>query len=334
MAEKPAVGDRDIAVVAHHIGLFRRIGAFGGRTVEIGVCGRLERLALGDRFVQAEPPADLQRGHRAPDDREVVAQPEVLRHVGVDHLAELVEGVVDELLRHGIGLQELRNLPVLVVLAVIGIGLGKGRKGDRLTFALHGIEAEVVREDQLVGTVDQVDVAARNTLLGTLHDTLLVAVIQPHAVEHGLAAAVDIKAVRVVQHRAQGDREPVSIHTAHHLGPPRVVKRIELVLVIADVASGQHFVAELLIGIHQVVVRKVGELEPQVGRIGNAQFSRLGLDRLDDDHAVGGFRTIDGGRSGILEHRDAADTVHAQILDLGDLHFDTVEDEKRLVIRW
>ena len=155
MAEKPAVGDGDIAVVAHQVGLFRRVGALGGRTVEIGVRGRLERLALGDALIQGETPADLQRGHGTPDDREIVAQSEVLRHVGVDHAAELVERVVDELLRHGIRLQKLRNLPVLAVFAVIGIGLGESREGDRLALALHGIETEIVRKDQLVGTVDE-----------------------------------------------------------------------------------------------------------------------------------------------------------------------------------
>lgn len=209
MAEKPAVGDGDIAVVAHQVGLFRRVGALGGRTVEIGVRGRLERLALGDALIQGETPADLQRGHGTPDDREIVAQSEVLRHVGVDHAAELVERVVDELLRHGIRLQKLRNLPVLAVFAVIGIGLGESREGDRLALALHGIETEIVRKDQLVGTVDEVDIAARNPLFGALHDALLIAVIQPHAVEHSLAAAVDINAVRVIQHRTQGNRQPI-----------------------------------------------------------------------------------------------------------------------------
>ena len=333
MAEKPAVGDGDIAVVAHQIGLFRRVGALGGRTVEIGVRGRLERLALGDALIQGETPADLQRGHGTPDDREIVAQSEVLRHVGVDHAAELVERVVDELLRHGIRLQKLRNLPVLAVFAVIGIGLGESREGDRLALALHGIEAEIVRKDQLVGAVDEVDITARNPLFGALHDALLIAVIQPHAVEHSLAAAVDINAVRVVQHRAQGNRQPIGVHAAHHLGQPRIVERIQLILILADIASGQHLVAELLFGIHQVVVGEVGELEPQVGRIGDPQLPRLGLDRLDDDHTVGSLRTIDGRRSGIFEHRDAGDTVHAQVLNLGDLHLDAVEDEERLIGR-
>lgn len=88
MTEKPAVGDGEITVVAHHVGLFRRVGALGGRAVEIGVCGRLERFTLRDRLVQGKTPADLQRGHGTPDDREIITQSEILRHVGVDHLAE------------------------------------------------------------------------------------------------------------------------------------------------------------------------------------------------------------------------------------------------------
>ena len=95
--------------------------------------------------------------------------------------------------------------------------------------------------------------------------------------------------------------------------------------------------AETLGGLHRVVqtvhvgdAARVDEvLERDVARVGDLHgllLTRAFL-RVDQDHAEGCLRTVDGGGGGVLQHGDRLDVVRVDEVQRGDLH--VVEQDQR-----
>ena len=133
---------------------------------------------------------------------------------------------------------------------------------------------------------------------------------------------------------AHGLCQPVGLYAGQQFAQLLGVVLVEGYLVdgvLAAVQAGHALHFKLLAGVGQVVARQVGHLERHASRIGHAQPATLRALRLDDDHAVGGLRAVDGLGRGVLQRRDALHLVHVEVQNLSQLGLEAVEDEQRLV---
>ena len=138
----------------------------------------------------------------------------------------------------------------------------------------------------------------------------------------------------LAESQAQGFGEPVGVLAFHGLLEPFVVKglpgyglkRIAAVIVAFALLHVQFFQ-----GVAKVVAGEVRRLDGKAAVVRDAGLvvgEGLGL---DDDHAVGSLRAVDGLGRGVLQDGDALDEVHVHIGHFFQRGFETVEDEQRLV---
>ena len=133
---------------------------------------------------------------------------------------------------------------------------------------------------------------------------------------------------------AHGLCEPVGVHAAEHVAQFVGIGVVKTYLCqgIVRAEETRHLLhLQFLRGVAEVVAAQVGHFHVYSARIGDAHLALLGPFGLDDDHAVGGLRTIDGLGGGVLQRGDALHLVHVEVEYLGQLGFKSVEDEERLV---
>ena len=136
--------------------------------------------------------------------------------------------------------------------------------------------------------------------------------------------------------RAQRFAQPIRVHPAGHFLHPLIMQVVQpqlLQRIVRQVGinTRQFLKTQLLAGIHQVVVRQVGHRDREVPFITQAQPPFFRLHGLDDHHAVGRFRAINGRGSSILQDGDRSHAVHVQVGNRLQVRFKPVKDEERLV---
>ena len=102
---------------------------------------------------------------------------------GLDDIVE-IQGVVDGVASHVGRLEQRGDRAVVVVLQIVGVGLCEGRKLHRLVVRVGDVDVEVIAEDERLGAVSQLDVAAHGRAVRALHHTVVIAVRQTDAVDH------------------------------------------------------------------------------------------------------------------------------------------------------
>ena len=298
--------------------------------------GRLELIACGVLVDDAEAAGELQLFVDVP------LQIEVVRNGGIARLVERVQrGVIDGIVvssrltgvvHVAIALDEVS---VHVVESAIGIHLVVLVEGSpRRVVTVVIVYGELVAELQVLHTVGQRDATGEVVAVGAFHRTTYSIIHQVHTILHGLVATLQIERVLVAEAVANGLCQPVGIHTGEYLAQLLgvvLVKGNLILRVICGVKTGQTLHLEFLGGIGQVVARQVGHLQTHRTGISHAHAAALGTLRLDDNHTVGGLRTIDGLGRGILQRGDTLHLVHVEVENLRQLSLEAIEDEQRLV---
>ena len=341
LGQHAAVGRREVALVVGALG--RRVGVealFGLlQVVETGVQGRQARVGRPRGVRDSELAAHAEILHHEPLDDEVVRKPELVALVIVVQVG-VPQGIADSLGFERFGIlviiEVAVDLPLVVVLLKIGIGLRILREGNRGIVGFLVVEREFVAELEFPGPVDQVDVAADGLTVGTLHHALHLTVAQTDAVADLLLAALGVDIVLVGESRAQRLVQPVGVDTPGDAFQPLVAQVVQPQLVGHAVSGvlihpGKGLELEFLTGIHQIIVRQIGHRDAEIALVGELQTPPLGRLGLDHDHAVRGLRTVDGRRSGVLEQRHRRHAVHIQVHHRLQRRFESVEDEQRLV---
>ena len=138
----------------------------------------------------------------------------------------------------------------------------------------------------------------------------------------------------VAERRTQRQCEPVGLDAALDVLQFAVILlefRGDLPRIIRVVVAGQPFGFELFTGVHQVVARQVGGVDREVAAVADVQASgRQGFGR-DDDHAVGGARTVHGRCRGVFQDGVGLDALDVEVVDLLHRHLVAVEHEDRLI---
>ena len=183
VVEHLAEGDGGLAVVGEVVVVFTAVAALECGAQEVGVLGRLEGFVLGDRLAQTQTATQLEGVPEPPDEAEVVAQRHLVGVVLVDDIVE-IQGVVDGVASHVGRLEQRGDRAVVVVLQIVGVGLCKGRKLHRLVVRVGDVDVEVIAEDERLGAVGELDVAAHGRAVRALHHTVVIAVRQTYAVDH------------------------------------------------------------------------------------------------------------------------------------------------------
>ena len=133
---------------------------------------------------------------------------------------------------------------------------------------------------------------------------------------------------------ADGLRQPVGVHTGQYLAELVRVSLVERDLrerVVRRIKSCQTLHFQLFSCIAEVVAAQVGGFDVEVAGVGDAHRAGFGPLGLDDHHAVGALRAVDGLGRRVLQRRDAFHLVHVQVHDAGQRRLEAVEDEERLV---
>ena len=183
VVEHLAEGDGGLAVVGEVVIVLTAVAALERGAQEVGVLGRLEGLVLGDRLAQTQTATQLEGVPEPPDEAEVVAQRHLVGVVLVDDIVE-IQGVVDGVASHVGRLEQRGDRAVVVVLQIVGVGLCEGRKLHRLVVRVGDVDVEVIAEDERLGAVGELDVAAHGRAVRALHHTVVIAVRQTDAVDH------------------------------------------------------------------------------------------------------------------------------------------------------
>ena len=305
--------------------------------IEIGMLRRealiLGIIILGDTKLGTH--AELFGGKPLGD--EVVGKAETLA------LVVVVEMGIPERIRNRIIVQSifriieiLVNLAICTILLVVRVGLRIFCETHRRVVGLQIVDGELVAELELSGAVDEVEVSAQGLTVGTLHHAVHLSVVQSQTISHVALATLGIYIVLVGKTGAQRHTEPIGVYALLYVAEAGIIEIIQLNLVeriagIILIYASQFFELQLLAGIHQVVIRKVGEVHAVVSLVGNLQLTlnrRLGL---DDHHAIGRLGTVDGCGCGILEQGNRCHSVHIEVHHSFQGCLETVEDKERLV---
>ena len=124
--------------------------------------------------------------------------------------------------------------------------------------------------------------------------------------------------------------EPVRIHALAH--------KLELVVVglvhravRRVIFSGKSLDLKFLGRAAKVERAEVRHTETRHEIVAQPQFSLLGALPFDDNDTVGAFLTVKDSRGGILEHIDALDVEHIQIVEFLNADLDSVQHDERVV---
>ena len=184
---------------------------------------------------------------------------------------------------------------------------------------------------------------ADGVAVGTFHHTFHIVVGEIDAVLELVVTALDIHCVLMPHAVPHGLCQPVSVHAAQHLLVKHVVVLIVFVLhgsvlpllnaVVANIGEQSAVLLHLqfLCCVGKVVAAEVGEAEGHLSRVGHVEAAALWLHGLDDHHAVGCLRTIDGLGGGIFQDGNVLYTVHVHVHHLGERCLEAIDDEQRLV---
>ena len=254
----------------------------------------------------------------------------------------------------GIGAEGLGILAVLGVDGEIGVELqGVLQHSAGSIDALRAVDGEILADDHLA--VEQLVVgigtAGETVEIGVLDGALVVVVANAEERAAPLRAVADGEVVLLHDARARYLVEPVGvagthggvvveIHVHRHLvehgdalgvvAPVVVVAQVVVRGVQAVVHRCLPEGAAPLAGVHRlnlVRIERGGYASVEI----HLDFAVLALLGGDDDDTVGGTRTIDRGRGGILEHLDALDVIAVQLVHTG-LRGHSVDDVERVVV--
>ena len=317
----------------------RVLRAGGGNLLAFGIVVSLIARRVGHHAVGVELEGQRRRELQAVEDVDLA------KHLTVEAVVVVVaRAVVD--VAQGVLERRLRDGAVAVVVGPVAVRELHGHRGTceprqvaHQTFArdacgglIHALLRTREVQTQFYAAQLSIDIRAEVVALvaGVLHDTILVQILHREHVVHGLGTALHAQVVLLHEGRAEHLLRPVD--AGEVVGVGAVLQLVEHVLRVGT--SGLCLIKHQgpVVTTHEVGQHR-GFLKSYGTRIGDLRAHFQSALGRDENHTISGTHTIDGGRSGILQHGDALDILGRQFRHLADGALDTVDENHRVVLR-
>ena len=325
----------DVGVLAVEL-IVRALAQGIGGVEEVGVVCGFELVCRVVLCHDAEAAGHLQSLGDHPFEVEVVGDGGVTRAVDGVERGVVERVVVLVALSAVVGIAvALDEIALGVVEAAVGIHLCVllKRSVGRVVAAVV-VDGKFVAELQVSQSVSERDATGEGIAVAAFHGTADAVVHQVDAILPGFVATFEVEAVLLSPSGAYRLSEPVGVDAGLNLPELARVHLVEADLcqgVVGGEQSGAALDLQFFAGVGEVIAAQVGHFHAHAAGVGHAQTAYVGLLRLDDDDAIGGFRAVDSFGGGVFERGDALYLVHVQVENLGELRLKAVEDKQRLV---
>ena len=164
---------------------------------------------------------------------------------------------------------------------------------------------------------------------GTFQSSFLVEVVETHIISIMCATTTEVHIVVLADTCLEHFIEPVSIGTVLEVIHAIVSRGVSTWEGCAGIFTGLTQIMAVLVGIHHIVDTVGNLVDTEVAFVIYLQrlvfLSALGS---DDNHTVGGTRTVDSASRSIFQHLDGSNVVGREVTD-GGSHGHTVDDIER-----